>query len=125
MLTCPDAIDDDGSVPLLCEQQVIQAVCHGQKYLLRVRGPGGSAALDHPFLWNGDRLALFDVETDLDWKSAKAKADDILCWFAEEYPHSCLLTGHMSWRIEWPKSFRRYWKTDNESAAVMMRMRWS
>jgi YD repeat-containing protein len=50
---------------------------------------------------------------------------DILHWFANEYPQSRLETGGVAWQFEWDARSYILWRTDNENAAVMMRMRWS
>jgi hypothetical protein len=50
----------------------------------------------------------------------------VLGWFSENYPDSYLETRIGSYKfINDVYHIQTFWRTDNPSAAVMMRMRWS
>jgi hypothetical protein len=96
-------------------------------YSLRTRRLKPEDVLNEKFFWNGEPLDLRSVKIAVSYFAAHngRRLVDVHTWFAEEYPHSCLILAGSDFSFHDYSQLPTLWLTDNEHAALIMRMRWA
>jgi hypothetical protein len=122
MLTCIHNVD-----PAISEKYdsrlFICAICQGSVVEITIPYSPREFHDRYEFHWNGDRLNLFETESRIA-ESEGHRFPELHQWFAETYPESCLIAIDQDF-IKPEQVFVTKWMTDNEQAAVMVRMLWS